>query len=1148
MKSWLKFCDGIIEAGWLAAVMVLPLFFNVLSSRIFEPDKIALLRSLALLLLGAWIVKLISQVPRTSEDVKNSEVLFRPTGGQTGKSRLRSSTLQAPLLLPALFTAFVYIIATFFSINPRVSFWGSYQRLQGVYTAFSYLVIFAVILFNLRRRAQVERLITVIIIASLPVALYGILQKYRLDPIPWGGNVTVRIASTLGNSIFVAAYLIMVFPLVLGRIVSAFRSIRSSNIAIDRHPDNPGSARTVFAPFFHILRASLYVFIAVLQVAALYLSGSRGPTLGWLASCFFILLMFSFWKRLKWMTLAMVGLVILLTALLLTFNLEGGPFEALRASPAIGRFGLLLDAESNSALVRRYIWEGAVDLLSPHRPLEFPDGSQDRFNILRPLLGFGPESMFVAYNPFYIPALGQVEKRNATPDRAHNETWDSLIITGLLGLVAYLWLFLSVFYYGLKWIGMIDSRLKQRLYLIFMIVGGAAGGILFVVWRGMAYVGVGIPFGILLGLIGFVVVASFLAPAQATEKSLSGSGFTAARPEAGRFLTLLMLLAAILAHFVEINFGIAIGVTRTYFWIYCSVLILVGFVFPQTNPDVVLGSPPGNAAGGAPTDNEILTGQPARKKKPRTDKNAAREGHGVDGLQQRWPWVFSALACGGILGMLLATLGFDFISNQNAAKSAIGVLWLALTRIIGGATSYAMMVFVAVTWLVGGIILSIEIFQPDDRARPDWSVHERDAQDSSFETQGHRDWLWILLTILVSSFVIGAVYWWLQSAALASVARLTPSSMQDLMSQVARYASILNVFTVYLFGCLLLSAYFFANEIPQRRGISAKEPTVTWRVILVSSAALLVVSIGVIFTNLRPIQADITFKLGEGFNQPGAWPAAIEIYNKANQLAPNEDYYYLYLGRAYLEQARSMTDTAEQDRFLGNAVVDLKRAQALNPLNTDHTANLARLYSLWAALSQDQAKRQERAAISDQYFSRAVVLSPNNVRLWNEWAYLSLSILGQLQEALPRLERAKDIDATYDWTFGQLGDIASRQADKTIDPTEKQTLLEEAIQYYRQALALPGEAQIKYNVGLSLGMALSKLGRVQEAISTYVQAIDAYPQSSNIWRIEEVIAQLYLQDGDLQQAQKYATFALAHAPQDQQERLKSYLDLLNSQR
>ena len=56
-----RYCEGLLEAIWLAAVIIIPLFFNIYSSRIFEPDKVAILRSLALFALGAWLIKIIEE-------------------------------------------------------------------------------------------------------------------------------------------------------------------------------------------------------------------------------------------------------------------------------------------------------------------------------------------------------------------------------------------------------------------------------------------------------------------------------------------------------------------------------------------------------------------------------------------------------------------------------------------------------------------------------------------------------------------------------------------------------------------------------------------------------------------------------------------------------------------------------------------------------------------------------------------------------------------------------------------------------------------------------------------------------------------------------------------------------------------------------
>ena len=125
-----RYCEGLIEAAWLAAVIVIPLFFNVVSSRIFEPDKISILRTLALVILAAWIVKIVDQGRTQWKDV--------PRQGSTLRTIFR-----IPILFPVLLLVVVYVISSVLSIVPRTSFLGSYQRLQGTYTAFSYIVIFA---------------------------------------------------------------------------------------------------------------------------------------------------------------------------------------------------------------------------------------------------------------------------------------------------------------------------------------------------------------------------------------------------------------------------------------------------------------------------------------------------------------------------------------------------------------------------------------------------------------------------------------------------------------------------------------------------------------------------------------------------------------------------------------------------------------------------------------------------------------------------------------------------------------------------------------------------------------------------------------------------------------------------------------------
>src|SRR3954451_582385 len=50
-------CERIIEAGWLFALVFIPSYFNLLSSRHFEPDKATSLRAIVLIIAAAGIIR-----------------------------------------------------------------------------------------------------------------------------------------------------------------------------------------------------------------------------------------------------------------------------------------------------------------------------------------------------------------------------------------------------------------------------------------------------------------------------------------------------------------------------------------------------------------------------------------------------------------------------------------------------------------------------------------------------------------------------------------------------------------------------------------------------------------------------------------------------------------------------------------------------------------------------------------------------------------------------------------------------------------------------------------------------------------------------------------------------------------------------------
>ncbi len=1048
------YANRMMEIGWIAALITTPLFFNVFSSRIFEPDKIALLRSISLLVLVSWIIKALE----ATVNEKTFGISIR-------------GILQTPLLIPVIALISNYLISTLISVAPSVSLWGSYQRLQGTFTTYSYIVLFLSMVFNRPTANQIRRMVTVMVAVSLPVAVYGLIQRYKIDPIPWGGDVSVRIASTMGNSIFVAAYLIMVFPLTLGRIFESFQRML-------------GSAVFQLRDF---LLATSYVFIALLQVVALYFSGSRGPALGWLASLFFFAICLVAITKKRTYGLAIIAVSILVLIFLTVFNLPQSPFESLKQHPSIGRFGQLLDPQSNNARVRTYIWQGAVKLYGWHPPLEYPDGRKDVFNWLRPFIGYGPETMYVAYNRFYVPELTQVERRNASPDRSHNETWDSLIITGGLGFIVYVGLFLSLFYYGYRELDLIQNGREKKGFWIATTSCGVIFSIAFILWRGYAYFGIAFPMGMIAGLFGYLSLKILvLNPTYEIKEPPSES------------ILMISLLSALLAHLVEINFGIAIVSTRTYFWVMAAMVVLLVGGADRTRQIA---------------DEEVLEHKPetSSKRKKRAGLSEIRNKTGVADLDLR-----SDLMLGIIVAMIMFVLGYNFMNATELGSSTFQIIWKSFTEVQKEATfqSNGILIVISLAWILSSMLLTGE---------------ENSQHD-------HRSTLIRWIRVLGFSLSVALLYWIIHASLLAAIVANQISNVQEILDRIRQYEGLL--VDIYLFIFFLMLIYVLIN--PDKIALSITRFG-NQRSIIGGIFCFLLSLIVIYQSNIRVIQADIAFKLGESFSKPGSWPVAIQIYRHAIELAPREDYYYLFLGRAYLENARELRDISQQEEMFSQAKSDLMLARSLNPLNTDHTANLARLYSQWSLFTQDEYLKEQRLLESDQYFAQAVSLSPNNSRIWGEWAVLLMSDEKTHDQALSKLMKAYELDPTYDWISYLFGEYYRLKAARMADSAERKGVIELAISNYHKAATISEDLNSKRTYFLMTAQLAIEAGLTTQAIDALENVLSLSSTDPENWKYEQTLAQLYFQDGQQDKALLHAQNALKICPPDQTQAIEDFI-------
>ena len=317
-------------------------------------------------------------------------------------------------------------------------------------------------------------------------------------------------------------------------------------------------------------------------------------------------------------------------------------------------------------------------------------------------------------------------------------------------------------------------------------------------------------------------------------------------------------------------------------------------------------------------------------------------------------------------------------------------------------------------------------------------------------------------------------------------------------------------------------------------------------------ALLAAVILGVILinqTNLRVVQADMVYKRGKPFddqalrqNDPLNWDVAIAIYEKALDLAPLEDFYYLFLGRAYLERSATSGDNAELTALYRQAEEGLLKAQAINPLNTDHTANLARLFTRWYTADPDSDQSAGRLETAEQYYQDALALSPQNSVIRNEYARLAFELKQSCDQTLSLYEDSMNIDPFYAATYFSMTDALVACAAAQTDEGVQQELYTLAAQSIYEGLDREPK---NVRAWLQAGQILQKLGEYAAALDSFARGRTADTAGSiPSWNIDYSEALVYRDMGEFEMARAMAEQALQTAPADVAGQIEAFIAAL----
>lgn len=290
-------------------------------------------------------------------------------------------------------------VSTVFSVQPYPSFWGAFNRMEGLVSWLYYFAFFVAASSILKDLNDWWQAIRIALVGTLLVVLYGLGQALQLQGLAPSLDA-LRVESTLGNPVFLGGYLAIAIPITLAWVW----------YAQDKLWRNIG------------------IFILLLAVAVLALTLSRGSwiggILGVLAAGFLYLYRY---KRpaVKWVS----GIIIVMLVLFV------GTIVWLWSVPPDSAMG---------AWRNRIIRPESLE----YRLTNWSVGWQAFKE--KPLIGWGLESFKVAYDRYYKVPSKDVSFQESHVDRAHNEYVGIAVSGGILALLAYLILLLSALVIGVR--------------------------------------------------------------------------------------------------------------------------------------------------------------------------------------------------------------------------------------------------------------------------------------------------------------------------------------------------------------------------------------------------------------------------------------------------------------------------------------------------------------------------------------------------------------------------------------------------------------------------------------------------------------------------------------------------------------------------
>ena len=334
---------------------------------------------------------------------------------------------KSPVFIALSIYILIATISSIFGVSLNVSFWSTYERMQGLIDLTHWLAFSIMITSVFRTANDWIWALSFNLGVSILVSIIGLGQYFGIESLMSIVGIisqSTRIESSLGNATYVGAYCtinilisgaLMCWALGNNKVKSSSFKTRGGRQTGNRRKNTGINQR--YSNFKKSFSYWILFYIAAIAVNTytLALSGTRGALLGLGVASIYICVYYTFagkYRPLRPICLSILIFMLIVVGVFLGFKEQSIVKKDSQTNP-IAQFNL----NDESLISRWHTWQAGIL------------GAKER-----PILGWGPENFIIAWGKYFDHTTGVTERF----DQAHNKLVEEATTKGVLGLLSYL--------------------------------------------------------------------------------------------------------------------------------------------------------------------------------------------------------------------------------------------------------------------------------------------------------------------------------------------------------------------------------------------------------------------------------------------------------------------------------------------------------------------------------------------------------------------------------------------------------------------------------------------------------------------------------------------------------------------------------------